>query len=108
MGRDTSGRGEKMKIQDVGIAGTLESSDISIYVEQNSGKGIQIELKSTVENQFGNQVRRVIKETLEELGVTDVTVRANDKGALDCTIRARVLTAVSRASQGNLSPWEVK
>lgn len=97
-----------MKIQDVGIAGTLESSDISIYVEQNSGKGIQIELKSTVENQFGNQIRRVIKETLEELGVTDVTVRANDKGALDCTIRARVLTAVSRASKYNPSSWGVK
>lgn len=97
-----------MKIHDVGIAGTLESSDITIHIEKNEGKGIQIELKSTVENQFGKQIRKVIKETLEELGVTNAIIRANDKGALDCTIRARVLTAVNRAAHSNSFPWEVK
>ncbi|OGO77008.1 MAG: citrate lyase acyl carrier protein [Clostridiales bacterium GWB2_37_7] len=97
-----------MKIHDVGIAGTLESSDIIIHIEKNEGKGIEIELKSTVENQFGNQIRKVIKETLQELGVTDAIVRANDKGALDCTIRARVLTAVNRSAHSNNLPWEVK
>lgn len=91
-----------------GIAGTLESSDITISIEPNEGKGIEIQLKSTVENQFGNQIRKVIREKLEELGVTDVLVRANDKGALDYTIKARVITAVSRATQTNCFPWEVK
>lgn len=97
-----------MKIQDVGIAGTLESSDIIVNIEKNEGKGIEIELKSTVEKQFGNQIRKVIGETLQQLGVTDVIVRANDKGALDCTIRARVMTAVNRASQDSRFPWEVE
>jgi citrate lyase subunit gamma (acyl carrier protein) len=97
-----------MKIQDVGISGTLESSDITIYIEPNEGKGIEIELKSTVENQFGNRIRNVIKTTLEEMGITDVSVRANDKGALDCTIQARVITAVGRSKQADCRPWEVK
>jgi len=89
-------------------AGTLESSDIMISIEPNEGKGIEIQLKSTVENQFGNQIKKVIREKLEELGVTDVLVIANDKGALDCTIKARVTTAVSRASNTPNYPWEAK
>lgn len=97
-----------MKISDVGMAGTLESSDITIHIEDNEGKGIEIGLKSTVENQFGNQIRKVIYETLQELGVKDALVRATDKGALDCTIRARVLTAVNRACKSNTYPWEAK
>lgn len=97
-----------MEISDVGIAGTLESSDITIQIEKNVGKGIAIELKSTVENQFGNQIRSVIRETLQEMGITEALVRATDKGALDCTIRARLTTAVNRASHNSSCVWEVK
>ncbi len=96
-----------MMLRDVGIAGTLESSDITISIEQNEGKGIEIMLASTVESQFGSQIRKVIRETLQEMGITDALVRANDKGALDCTIQARVMTAVSRASGNACYPWKV-
>lgn len=95
-------------MNNIGVAGTLESSDITISFEPNEDKGIEIQLKSTVESQFGNQIRKVIREKLEELGIKDALVRANDKGALDCTIKARVTTAVSRASQSKSFPWEVK
>ncbi len=94
-----------MNIHGTGIAGTLESSDISISIESNDNKGIEIQLKSTVENQFGGQIRKVILEKLQELGVTDALIRANDKGALDCTIQARVTTAVQRASDDHRQPW---
>ncbi len=97
-----------MKIQQTGLAGTLESSDITICIEANEGKGVRIELKSTVENQFGKQIRYIIEETLREQEVTDVLVRAIDKGALDCTIRARVLTALNRAADCSRCPWEVE
>jgi len=97
-----------MKILDAGIAGTLESSDIMIRIEKNEGKGIELALKSTVENQFGEQIREVIGETLRGLGVEDAIVRADDKGALDCTIRARVIAAVGRAAQRNCRPWEMR
>ena len=86
-----------MEIKNTAMAGTLESSDISITIEANDN-GIEINLKSSVEKQFGKQIRRVIEETLKELGVKKAWVTANDKGALDCVIKARVQTAVIRAT----------
>jgi citrate lyase subunit gamma (acyl carrier protein) len=99
---------ERVEIKEIGMAGTLESSDITIHIEKNEGKGIVLELKSTVENQFGKQIKKVILETIQELGVVDAFVVAKDKGALDCTIRARVRTAVNRATHHHCFPWEVK
>ena len=55
-----------MEIKQNGVAGTVESSDIMVTVAQ-SNNGIEIELESSVEKQFGAQIRKVIKETLEKL-----------------------------------------
>ncbi|MBL4938214.1 citrate lyase acyl carrier protein [Clostridium sp. YIM B02515] len=87
-----------MKLLNNAIAGTLESSDIQIFIEPKEEAGIEIELKSNVEKQFGRQIRKVIKETLESLRVEGAKVTANDKGALDCTIKARVQAAAYRAA----------
>ena len=78
------------------IAGTLESGDIMISI--GPGEGLQVELQSTVAAQFGRQIKAVIVETLEGLGIRDAAVQAVDKGALDCTIRARVTAAAVRAT----------
>ena len=86
-----------MKIIKNAISGTLESSDIQIMLMLNENAGIEIELKSNVEKQFGKQIRKVIKETLDKLEIDNVTLIATDKGALDCTIKARVECAVYRA-----------
>lgn len=93
-----------MQITRTAVAGTMESSDIMITLEPNGG-GIEIELTSGVEKQFGDAIREVIRATLNELGVTGAKVTAVDKGALDCAIRARVRTAACRAS-GESYPWE--
>ena len=87
-----------MKILQNSIAGTLESSDIQIIIEPKDETGLEIELKSSVEKQFGKQIRRVIRETLEILKVENARIIATDKGALDCTIRARVQCAAYRAA----------
>lgn len=87
-----------MKLLNNSIAGTLESSDIQVIIEPKEQNGIEIELNSSVEKQFGRQIKNVIKETLENLGVENVRVIANDKGALDCTIKARVQCAVYRSA----------
>ncbi len=79
-------------------AGTLESGDILVRISPNDGNGIEINLDSTVAYQFGAQIRSVIDSTLRELGVDSAVVDATDKGALDCTIRARVTAAVVRAT----------
>ena len=78
------------------IAGTLESGDIMVKI--GPGEGLEVELQSSVEAQFGRQIRQLIKETLEGLGIKDAHVDAIDKGALDCTIKARVTAAAVRAT----------
>ena len=78
------------------VAGTLESGDIMIQI--SSGEGLEIDLQSSVAAQFGSQIKAVITETLKGLGIENAAVKAVDKGALDCTIRARVTAAVVRAT----------
>ena len=83
-----------------GQAGTLESNDIMITVAPaESENGITIELISPVMKQYGNKIREAIISELTTLGISAAKVQANDKGALDCTIRARVKTAVTRAAK---------
>jgi citrate lyase subunit gamma (acyl carrier protein) len=77
-----------------------------ITVEPGSGE-IEIELQSIVEKQFGKEIRRAIGETLEELKIKSVRIKAVDKGALDCVIRARVKTAVYRAAANTPYEWKV-
>lgn len=96
-----------MKIKNSAIAGTLESSDCMVTIEPvEKGAGITFELDSTVIRQFGNQIRKVTYQTLEELDIEDLKISIVDKGALDCTIRARIEGAVYRAlgKKQNI-PW---
>ena len=79
-------------------AGTLESGDILVQIAPSQAEGIEIELQSPVAAQFGRQIKTVILETLEGMDINNVYVKAVDKGALDCTIRARVAAAAVRAS----------
>ena len=78
------------------VAGTLESGDILVQIAP--GEGLQVELQSSVAAQFGRQIKAVIAETLTGLGIDNAYVKATDKGALDCTIRARVTAAAVRAT----------
>lgn len=94
-----------MEILKPAVAGTLESSDAMVTVEP-SGEGIEFELNSTVIHQYGNEIKKVVMETLSRLNVTDAKVTVVDKGALDCTLKARVECAVFRANnQKENLPW---
>ena len=94
-----------MEIKRPAIAGTLESSDCQVMVEAGDG-GINFSLDSVVINQYGNQIRKVVYETLENLGIDQVRISIVDKGALDCTIKARVECAVFRSlKQIDNLPW---
>ena len=94
-----------MEIKKPAIAGTLESSDYQVTVEAGEGK-VDFSLESAVINQYGNQIKKVAYETLENLGIDNVKLTIVDKGALDCTIRARIEAAVYR-SVGQIEdlPW---
>lgn len=86
-----------MKVEKVAKAGTLESNDIVIMVSPNEEERIDLIIESIVMSQFGDAIEATIREKLKELGVTSVILKAQDKGALDYTIRARVESAVLRA-----------
>ena len=94
-----------MEIKKSAAAGTLESSDCLVTVEP--GEGFSLELSSSVMNQYGRQIKATVLETLERLGVENASVTVVDKGALDCTLKARVECAVFRScgtSSANI-PW---
>ncbi|BAX67173.1 hypothetical protein FD49_GL000154 [Latilactobacillus sakei subsp. sakei DSM 20017 = JCM 1157] len=45
---------------------------------------------------------------LDQYGLTNVKIKAVDKGALDCTIKARLITVIQRATDKQNDPdWEV-
>ena len=94
-----------MKIEKSAMAGTLESSDAQVTIEPASG--LELNIQSSVLNQYGRQIKATVLETLDRLDVKDAKVTIVDKGALDCTLIARVECAVFRscgASESNI-PW---
>ena len=72
-----------MKLITTGNAGTMESNDIMITVEPSDAGGVQVDLTSSVYQQFGKQIISVIKETVAEYDVKNAVITAVDKGALD-------------------------
>ena len=94
-----------MEVKKAAVAGTLESSDAQVTVEPGNGS-IERSIESSVIHQFGKQIRKTVLETLDRLDVKDAKVNVVDKGALDCTLKARVECAVYRSNDitENL-PW---
>lgn len=88
-------------------AGSLESSDLLVQISPNPGKGLEIDLKSTVIRQFGKAILTTVNEVLREFEVEDALISIDDKGALDCTIRARVSAAICRAAESADYHWRV-
>ena len=87
-----------MDIIKTAVAGTLESSDCMVTIEP-ADKGIELDLESAVMRQYGRRIREVAMETLSRIGVENARVSIVDKGALDCTIKARVECAAARAAE---------
>ncbi|MFJ5356972.1 citrate lyase acyl carrier protein [Pectobacterium sp. CHL-2024] len=94
-----------MKIVKESLAGTFESSDLLVKVSPADGK-LTVVINSEVMKQFGHQIKQVVNDTLKELGIQEGTIIVDDKGALDCVIRARVQSAVLRAADGQQIEWE--
>lgn len=88
-----------MNITASAVAGTLESSDAYVKVEPSDK--LEIAIESVVYNQFAEEIEKSIREVLQELNVTSGKISINDKGAIDCVIKARVETAVRRAGGEN-------
>ncbi len=97
-----------MELIKTGMAGTVESGDILVEVEKTEAPGVEIQLDSTVMGLYGRRIREVIAETAAQCGADGIKIIASDKGALDCTIRARIKTAILRACDSQDYGWSVK
>ncbi len=84
-----------MKILKKGVAGTMQSSDLMVFVEP--ADELKIEIESTVLKQFGHLISAKVDEVVAELGVKAGFIRVSDRGALDYAIEARVKTALQRS-----------
>ena len=80
-------------------AGTMESSDV--LVELVPAEGREIQLTSVGEAQFGDSIRAVADEMLNQFDLQNVCLRIDDRGALECVLRARIETAILRAKGEN-------
>ena len=82
-----------------GVSGSFESCDALVVVTlPPPGGGVSLHLESPSLAVCGDRMRRVALETLCALGVTDADVVIRDRGALDCTLRARLETAIERGT----------
>ena len=94
-----------MEIKHSALAGTMESSDALVQIEP--GTGIQLTINSPVIHQYGKRIRAVVLDTLHRLEIENAAVSVLDRGALDCTLKARVESAVFRAADQSEAkiPW---
>lgn len=84
----------------IGKSGS-EKDDAVITVDLSHKNGIEITIISKMEKLYGNQVRKVITETLHKLNIQSAKVSYEDFGGLDFVIRARVKSAVRKAMEDN-------
>lgn len=94
-----------MKIIQPAFAGTLESSDLQVRIAPNPEGVIDIALDSSVQKQFGGAIERLVRQVLSSMGVESAQLEIEDKGALDCVIKARVQAAVMRAAESKQIEW---
>lgn len=87
-----------MRIVKRAQAGTLQSSDLMVYVEP--ADKLIIEIESTVEKQFGHLIEEQVKRVVRRLSVEQGQISISDRGALDYAIDARVEAALRRGSPG--------
>ncbi|MBF0784592.1 citrate lyase acyl carrier protein [Muribacter muris] len=92
-----------MKISKIALAGTLESSDALVRIAPSDS--VEIEINSSVGKQFSDAILATVQAVLSELNITKVQVNIEDKGALDCVLRARLKAALLRASDEAVE-WE--
>jgi citrate lyase subunit gamma (acyl carrier protein) len=86
-----------MKIAKKAQAGTMQSSDLMVFVEP--ADGLTVEIESTVKKQFEHLIRARIDAVLHCHGVIAGKIRVTDRGALDYAIEARMEAALKRSGE---------
>jgi len=94
-----------MEITKETVVGTLESSDAMIQI--TPCKELDLSISSSVEAQFKDAIEEVIRKILKEYKIDRAKIVINDKGALDCVLRARMITAIMRSTNEKIEWKEI-
>jgi citrate lyase subunit gamma (acyl carrier protein) len=84
-----------MQIKRKAQAGTLQSSDLMVFLEP--ADELSIEIESTVKKQFEHLIRQRIESVLKAHQIAAGAIRVSDRGALDYAIVARLEAGIKRA-----------
>ena len=80
------------------VAGSLESSDVLVTLRPSSEAAVSLQVESIVMKQYGRRITAVAEDLVAATGLSGATLRIQDRGALECTLRARLETAIARAT----------
>lgn len=86
-----------MQIKRKAQAGTMQSSDLMVFIEPSDA--LRIDIDSTVKKQFEHLIRQQVESVLENHGVNAGHIRVSDRGALDYAIVARMEAGLKRACE---------
>lgn len=84
-----------MEIRKAVQAGTMQSSDVMVFIEPLDE--LEISIESTVDKQFGHLIRAQVDASLKQFGIEKGRFRISDRGALDYAIAARMESGIRRA-----------
>lgn len=82
--------------KEIFVGRSEQKSDLYIRMKKKTSGGIALEMKSSVGAMFGDSIRRALEETLKALGISDIEIEVDDRGALEYVIQARVEAGVRR------------
>lgn len=85
-----------MKIINRAVVGSLESNDVMITIEPLKNN-LEISIESIVYDQFHEDIKRAVEDICNEFEVKCAKVSVNDRGALECTLKARMEVAIMRS-----------
>lgn len=98
-----------MKIRHAAVAGTLESSDVMVRIEPlEDTPEVSIQISSSVEKQFGDAIHSIVLELVNQHNIQGAQIIVDDKGALECVLKARLEALLARACDVEYLPWENK
>ncbi|SUC46459.1 Citrate lyase gamma chain [Providencia stuartii] len=69
---------------------------------------VSIQISSSVEKQFGDAIEKIVLELIEQHEIEGAQIIIDDKGALECVLRARLEALLARACDITALPWEDK
>ncbi|NLI96666.1 MAG: citrate lyase acyl carrier protein [Synergistaceae bacterium] len=94
-------RGVVELVLEIAQAGTLESADCLVTVAPAEEFGL--DYRGGNRKIYGERTRKLVLETLKRFGISEVQVTIQDQGALELVIRARLETALKRATRGGMA-----